>query len=154
MITIRFVTTSGDPVSDGIRKFEFGFWATHVEALMPDGTLLGAHADGGVMARPATYDKNKFSREMYVELPATPQQADSFHQFLREQLGKPYDFIGIAGIALGRDWQSPDRWFCSELIAAALCHCGVFPPHLATEFNHVTPRDVLLIVSGRIPLAA
>jgi uncharacterized protein YycO len=121
---------------------------------MPDGALLGAHASGGVMARDHDYDKGRFTREMYVSIPATPEQTDSFHQFLREQVGKPYDFKGIAGIALGRDWQEPDSWFCSELIAAALCHSGVFPPRLATEFNFVTPRDVLLILSGRINLAA
>jgi len=154
MITIRFVTTQGDVVSDGIRKFEFGFWATHVEALMPDGTLLGAHASGGVMARDHDYDKGQFTREMYVSIPATPEQTDSFHTFMRSQVGKPYDFYAIAGLALGRNWQSSEAWICSELVAAALCHCGVFPPHLATEFNHVTPRDVLLILSSRLDLAA
>lgn len=153
MITIRFVT-GNDAVSNGIRAFEYGFWATHVEALMPDGALLGAHAEGGVMARDHAYDAKSFTREMHISMRATPEQADSFHCFLRAQLGKPYDFIAIAGIAIGRDWQSAERWFCSELIAAALCQCGVFPPHLATELNHVTPRDVLLIVSGRLDLAA
>jgi len=153
MISIRFVT-GNDPVSDGIRAFEYGFWATHVEALMPDETLLGAHADGGVQARPHNYDKSDFTRELYVSIPATPAQTDAFHLFLRAQVGKPYDFLAIAGIALQRDWQKEDAWYCSELIAAALCHCGVFPPHLATEFNHVTPRDVLLIVSGHLELAA
>lgn len=154
MITLRFVTTKGDPVSDGIRRFEYGFWATHVEALMPDGALLGAHAQGGVEARSHDYDKLEFTQELYVSLPATPAQTDAFHSFLRAQVGKPYDFLAIAGIALQRDWQKENSWFCSELVASALCHCGVFPSHLATEFNHVTPRDVLLIVSGRMDLAA
>ena len=56
MITIRFVTCR-DIVSAGIRGFEYGFWASHTEALMPDGTLLGAHWQGGVLARPHDYDK-------------------------------------------------------------------------------------------------
>jgi len=45
---------------------------------------------------------------------------------------------------------------CSELVAAGLCQdkVGIFPSHLATEFNHVTPRDLLLIVSGHYELAA
>ena len=153
MLTIRFVTCS-DPVSEGIRRFEYGFWATHCEALMPDGTLLGAHAEGGVKARPRDYDKSEFTRELYVSIPATPAQTDAFHSFLRAQVDKPYDFLAIAGLALQRDWQNEDAWFCSELQAAALCRCGVFPPHLATEFSHVTPRDVLLILSGRLDLAA
>jgi hypothetical protein len=158
MITIRFVTCD-DAVSNGIRKYEYGYWATHAEALMPDGTLLGAHADGGVLARSHDYDANKFTREEYVSIRATPEQTDSFHSFLRSQLGKPYDFAAIEAFAASpivgeRDWQSPDSWFCSELQAAALSHCGVFPPRLATEFNHITPRDLLLIVSGRFDVAA
>jgi hypothetical protein len=154
MITIRFVT-GGDPVSDGIRAFEYGFWATHTEALMPDGSLLGAHAKGGVLARDHDYDKSEFTRELYVAIPSTPEQADAFYSYLREQVGKPYDFLAIAGIALRRDWRSENSWFCSELIASALSQANVhvFPSHLAEDFNHVTPRDVLLIVSGRLDLA-
>jgi len=156
-LTLRFVTTRGDPISEGIRKYELGYWATHVECLMPDGTLLGAHAEGGVMARPHDYDKGKFTDEMYVSIRTTPADRDSFHQFLRSQLGRPYDFEAIAALAVAplvgeRNWQEPDSWFCSELIAAGLCHCGVFPPKLATDFNHVLPRDVQLIVSGRLDL--
>lgn len=158
MITIRFVT-GADIVSDGIRKFEFGYWATHAEAVMPDGTLLGAHAKGGVMARQHDYDNGQFTRELYVSMPATAAETDAFHAFLRAQLGKPYDFKAIEAFAASpivgaRDWQTPDAWFCSELQAAALCYCGLFPPHLADEFNHITPRDLLLIVSGRLSVAA
>lgn len=149
MITIRFVT-GDDIVSNGIRAFEYGFWATHAEALMPDGTLLGAHAEGGVQARLHDYDHGQFTREEYVSLPASPEQTDAFHAFLRSQIGKPYDFEAIAGIVAERDWQAPDSWFCSELQAAALSKCGWFATELATEFNHVTPRDLLLILSGRI----
>jgi hypothetical protein len=153
MITIRFVTCQ-DAVSAGIRGFEYGFWASHAEALMPDGTLLGAHYDGGVEARPRDYDKGKFTREQFEAIATTPEMAEIFHTFLRAQIGKKYDVMAIAGIVLQRDWQHADRWFCSELMAAALSECGFFPPHLAEEFNHVTPRDLLLILSGRPRLAA
>lgn len=151
MIDIRFVTCR-DPVSAGIRAFEYGFWASHVEALMPDGTLLGAHYDGGVQARERGYDKGKFSQELYVQIPAPPVMTDAFHSFLREQIGKPYDVDAIAGIVAQRDWQEPDSWICSELIAAALSASGYFPQHLAVEFNHITPRDVLLVLSGRMSI--
>lgn len=151
MLTIRFVTCR-DAVSAGIRAFEYGFWASHVEALMPDGTLLGAHYDGGVAARPHDYDKGQFIREMYVSIPVDDAIAARFDAFLRAQLGKPYDVEAIAGIVAQRNWQESGAWICSELIAAALSDCGYFPAHLATEFNHVTPRDVLLIISGRLAL--
>lgn len=155
LITIRFVG-GNDLISRGIRLVEYGFWATHVETLMPDGTLLGAHASGGVQARPKDYDKGKFSKELFLPIPATPQQTDAFHTFLRTQIGRPYDFEAIVGIVAQRDWQNDKAWMCSELVAAGLCqdNVGIFPPHLATEFNHVTPRDLLLIVSGHYELAA
>lgn len=149
MITLRFVTCR-DLVSAGIRAAEYGFWASHTEALMPDGRLLGAHYDGGVQARPRDYDQGQFSREQYVELPAAPEVTDHFHAFLQAQLGKPYDLEAIIAFVARRDWQQPDSWFCSELQAAALAASGWFSSALATEFSHITPRDLLLIISGRV----
>jgi hypothetical protein len=95
------------------------------------------------------YNAESIDRELVVHVPATPDQTDKFYAFLRDQIGKPYDDKAVIGLGLGRDWRSPDSWFCSELDAAALCACGIFPPHLADELNHVTPRDLLLILSGR-----
>src|SRR5579859_783993 len=124
MIRIRFVT-GNDPISDAIRRAEYGFWATHAEAVLPDGSLLGAHAEGGVLLRPQGYDKGSFTRDMIVEIPSDQVQTDIFHAWLRSQLGKPYDFDAIAAFAASpfageRNWQSPDSWYCSELVAAAL----------------------------------
>lgn len=152
MIRLRFVTCN-DAVSAGIRAAEYGFWASHVEAVMPDGTLLGAHFEGGVQARPSDYDNGKFTKELFVDLPVSNSQETSFLDFLRAQIGKPYDLTAIAAFVAGRDWREEDSWFCSELQAAALEACMFFGT-LATDVNHITPRDLLLIVSGRIAIAA
>lgn len=148
-IVLRFVTCD-DPISYGIRAAEYGFWASHVEALMPDDTLLGAHAKGGVLARPRDYDKGQFARELFVTIPVEDPAVELFHAFLKAQLGKPYDMEAILAFVARRDWQDQGAWFCSELQAAALAACGWFASPLATEFNHITPRDLLLIVSGRV----
>lgn len=153
MINLRFVT-GNDPVSAGIRAAEYGFWASHTEAVMPGGTLLGAHYDGGVQDRAADYDKGKYSQDLIVSIPADQAMTDKFHAFLKAQLGKPYDMEAIVAFIARRDWQSPDSWFCSELQAAALVACGWFASPLATEFNHITPRDLLLIVSGRVAITS
>ena len=152
MIELRFVTCN-DPVSAAIRVGEYGFWASHAEALMPDGTLLGAHYDGGVQARPKGYDAAIMQRELYVSLPCASSVETAFLDFLRGQLGKPYDLAAIAGLVAQRDWRSPDSWFCSELIAAALEASGYLPA-LPADVAKITPRDLLLIVSARLPLAA
>jgi hypothetical protein len=151
VIRLRFVT-SNSAISAGIRAAEYGFWASHTEALMPEGTLLGAHVDGGVMERPRDYDKGQYTKDIVVSIPTPQDMADKFHAFLRSQIGKPYDVEAILAFVARRDWQSPDAWFCSELQAAALVACGWFASPLATEFNHITPRDLLLIVSGRVAI--
>ena len=53
-----------------------------------------------------------------------------FCDFLLSQEGKPYDLTGIFGFVADRNWDEPDSWFCSELVAAALSKCGYFqyPP--------------------------
>lgn len=155
MIQLRFVD-GRDAIADAIRNAEYGFWAIHTEALMPDGALLGAHLDGGVQARPRDYDKGQYTRDLIVEIPVADAMAEKFHAFLRSQLRKPYDREAIVAFVAGlagfgaRDWREDDSWFCSELQAAALAACGWFAGALATQFNHVTPRDLLLIVSGRV----
>jgi len=87
MIVLRFVTGNSF-VSAAIQRAEYGFWASHVEALMPDGTLLGAHIDGGVQARPRDYDKGQFTRELFVNIDAAPDVCDRFHAFLRRVDGR------------------------------------------------------------------
>jgi hypothetical protein len=54
-------------------------------------------------------------------------------------------------IAKGRDWRESDSWSCSELIAAALEACG-YLPRLAAADNHISPRDLLLVLSGRVTI--
>ena len=147
---LRFVT-SNDFISAAIRAGEYGFWASHAEAVMPDATYLGAHIDGGVKARPPGYDAKAMRRELFVTLPATGEQDAAFYVFLRGQVGKPYDMEAIAALVAERDWRAPDSWFCSELQAAALEACGQLPK-LAADVAKITPRDLLLILSGRVAI--
>ena len=161
---IRFVTCN-DFISNAIRFGERDGWATHAEAVLPDGSLLGAHLDGGVQIRTAGYDKATMTRELLVPIdlgvdqvsvpPHPPvksaERSAAFYAFLHAQVGKPYDVTAVAGLALDRDWRKAESWFCSELVAAALEHCG-YLPKLATPDNHVSPRDLLLVLSGRISI--
>ena len=167
MIRLRFVT-GNDFISNAIRVGERDGWCTHVEAVMPDGTLLCAHIQGGVMARPAGYDKGTATRELVITLNPEDYLGDTrglvvtqenglsivenaFYDFLRAQIGKPYDLTALAGAAFDRDWHQADAWFCSELQAAALEHSG-WLPRLAAIDSHISPRDLLLVLSGRIAI--
>ena len=143
-IVLQFAAQN-DALSRAICAFDHG-WPSHVDAVMPDGWLLGARADGGVRLRVKDYAR--FSRVLRVELPAADDVAAKFHAFLTAQLGKPYDFESIAAFAVGRNWQKPDSWFCSELAAAALQAAGWFAHPLATTTNRITTSDLLLVLSA------
>lgn len=150
MIQLRFVQTD-DLGSKAIEIFSRG-WPSHVGALTPDGSELGARSDSvggklaGVQIRPGNYET--FSRVLELALPCTADQETRFWNFLNAQIGKPYDKTAIVAFPFERDWREPDSWFCSELIAAALEDCGWLPKPLPNEVNEITPRDVLLITGS------
>ena len=60
-----------------------------------------------------------------------------------EQHGKPYDWAGVLGWGLRRQWQAPDSWFCFELVAASFDAAGA-PLLRGSDAWRITPRDLLL----------
>lgn len=106
-------------------------------------SFLGAQPDGGVAIRPSNYlgavDRVTFAANL------TDSQCAKLETWLLAQVGKPYDFRAIAGMALQfLDYDSGDAsWFCSELVYYGLANVG-FP--LLREPMHqadtITPRDV------------
>lgn len=44
--------------------------------------------------------------------------------FARTQVGKPYDYLGAVGVPWRTRWDDPARWYCSELVEAALAAGG------------------------------
>jgi hypothetical protein len=159
-IRLRFVTCN-DPVSEGIRLRE-NFWASHVEAVTPAGNglgpnglgpkYLGAHADGGVQARDPGYDAAILRQELFVELAeTTPGQADEFYAFLNRHIGEPYDFESILGFLVPDVAAHQSRHIiCSALQTLALRQCGWFAAPLVEPAHKISPRDLLLILSGRV----
>jgi hypothetical protein len=151
-IRLRFVTCE-DPVSDGIR-FWTGFEYSHVEAVTPEGLYLGAHADGGVQARRVGYDKATLRAEKFIDLPADDAMTDAFYEQLQKAIGTPYDFGAILGFVSHFDIHQTGRVICSALQTAKLRACGWFPTPLAVPAHEMSPRDLFLAISARIPLAA
>lgn len=148
MITLRFVAHHGI-FNWAAAIAQYGFWCTHVEAVMPDGRYLGAISDG-VKDRLPSYDSGEFTRELFLQVKATAEQEDIFYAFLETQIGKPYDIWAIVAYFYpSRDWQNFEAWFCSELVGTALSECGILPKEMAVKFSRITPRDLLLLVSTR-----
>ena len=71
--------------------------------------------------------------------------------FLKAQLGKPYDTLAIEAFAFNRDWRSPDAWFCDELVAAGLEQAEVVGK-LAPSVYRLDVRDLYLVVSAIAPV--
>lgn len=146
MVALRFVSHPG-PFDWACRLAQYWFWASHVDAVMPDGSYISARFDDGVQRRQADYDAGGFSKQLVVPLSLSEAQESALIAFLIDQIGKPYDWTGIAGFYSTRDWQEDDSWFCSELIAAGLAASGVFPQQMAVKFSRITPRDLMLLTS-------
>lgn len=135
-ITLQFVTTSGWE-SHLIR---FATWSefSHVDFVLNDGRLLGAHYNGGVAIREPNYER--FTRVARYEVRGfTNEQCHAMRTFLYAQIGKPYDWQAILGFGIRRDWHNPDAWMCSEYAEATLEIGG--RPAQNKPRNRVTPQN-------------
>ncbi len=149
---IRFVRSIG-LASDGIAALEktaLPFTPSHVEAVSPDGFYLGAHFSGGVQKRPKDYDAGKFSHELFLTLETTEDQAVAFYAFLDKHIGEKYDWRAIVGFIIPEHEHIPNHTICSALIALALRSCNYFQWPLAAPAHLIDPRDLLLVLSGRM----
>lgn len=138
MIVLRF--EGGTGVVGRMIRLATWSWCSHVDVEAPDGGLVGAMPGQGVVRRPAPFDVGRVERYALDLEPETERQVRAA---LAGQIGKPYDWPGILGWALRRDWQDTDRWFCSELIAWAFAQAG-HPLLRAADVWRITPRDLLL----------
>jgi len=149
-ILARGISRFTDPSGTGIG---------HVDAVMPDGSLLGAqHEDGlggmpsGVQIRPADYgDSCGMTNRRRVALPAGDDMTAAFYAFLRGQIGKPYNTAAIVAFITGTNAQTEGGWFCSQLQRVALETCQFFVP-LWMPANKDTPADLLQVCSAFAPV--
>jgi hypothetical protein len=55
-----------------------------------------------------------------------PFQTEIIRKFLKDQVGKKYDFAGVLGfIFRAKRLHRKDKWFCSELVAEAYATAGL-----------------------------
>lgn len=145
-----------------IRKWQYGYPYTHIayvlnhdikndpvviEAWQPkvrQGRLSKAHS-------PITPFK-------IWEIKGTEEQKAEIESYLKAQVGKPYDLMGLFGFPLRRkNIQDPDKFFCSELVFTALKQAGIELLQ-DTDPSEVSPRLLLRspllkpIYKGKTPL--
>jgi len=109
--------------------------------------VIEASAVGGVVRTP--YDafiKNSSCHEI-VGFYLQDAVADAVVQNMLSQLGKPYDWTGILGIAFRqRNWHDKDKWSCAELVAWAFEKAG--RPLVRAGSWRVNPQQIYLPIFG------
>jgi uncharacterized protein YycO len=119
----------------------------HVEAVLPSGSIIAALAVKGVSHLLPDYDKESTS-QIFVDIPMSPENLTRWVDYLKNRIGRPYDWDAIAGIALHTGWRMKGGFICSMLQTLALREAGVFPHPLSEKAHDITPRDLLLILSA------
>ncbi len=114
----------------------------HSEFVFGDVTF-GSRSDDGVKYRPL----DVYPVDIRSTIPATDAQYTKLLAFLHAQQGKGYDALGDVGILTDQDWHDDRKWFCSELVTAALEYAEIIKP-IHSAVNHITPEDVLIYLSA------
>jgi hypothetical protein len=127
--TARIRFTAGDSAFSNAILFVTDALFCHSEAVMADGTIMSALADGsGVRRRPNdASSKADVTRQQFVDLKMSHRQYQEWEYFLWDQNGKNYDTEGMDGELLHKDWHSPDSYICSALMITALQKCKWLP---------------------------
>ena len=110
---------------------------THCEMIFSDGiSASSSFLDGGVRFKNITYNPEHWD---IVELPSELEQ--SARDWFEQHEGDSYDLIGNLGFVIGSVDDSKRKWFCSEVIMAAL---GVTEPG---KFSPSTAMPVVRLVA-------
>ena len=139
-ITLQFV--GGNSLADRAIQIFTWSWADHLDLVLPDGKLLGAVPGSGVVIREqsAIDPSSRIERYSYY---VTRDQEARLYEEAKNQLGTPYDWAAIIGIAIHRDWAQTDHWICSEFQLWLSAIVGK-PLLNAPKLDRITPRDLLL----------
>jgi uncharacterized protein YycO len=128
-----------------IRLATWSSWS-HVDVVWPErvgwaNVVVGATGAHGVSCTGLAERMAQSSRavRLRADLPSESHR-DRLLWWLHLQLDKPYDWTAVFGIGLRRDWQQDDKWFCSELVAAAFAHVGM--PLVRLDQWRITPQDL------------
>lgn len=139
MIKVHLYKTKGRIIPQIIRFMTFSRW-NHVGITVDDVYYESEYGRG------VTVDRNKheafYEDEYVIYLNVGAHQLEAVKRFLKDQVGKPYDIFAIFALPFRSRWQRPDKWFCSELVAAALKEGDI--AHFPYEASRITPRDLYI----------
>lgn len=101
--------------------------------------VVSADANG-VFCRAVTDEELEyFSILIYPEM--TGEERTNVLRFCFQQVGKPYDFMGLASFLLYKELQNNEKWFCSELAYIAYKQAGIRLQRRVKQ-DFISPRDL------------
>lgn len=148
-LDLLFCTNPANPLSWVIRAGSWSKWS-HV-ALIDGDDVIESVALHGVVRTPLATRQRQDPRWAIATLACADRTA--IIRAAKTQIGKPYDYTGVIGIGLHRDWQEADSWFCSELVAWAFQQGGS-PLFRTGACRRVTPQDIWMLAPAVIPSSA
>ncbi len=95
---------------------------SHAALLLPDGRIVESWQGDGVRIKTLTDWKN--IDRLHIPVMSDSQWADAI-AFALAEVGRGYDYWAIIRFISRRRMPENDKWFCSELVFAALAHVGV-----------------------------
>lgn len=136
-------TKQSKPASYAIRFLTDSPWS-HVAAQLKDGSIVDTTLSHGGVRRWSVDDWARIYKEVETREFILPGEHKA-EQWALEQLGKPYDWLGVIGLGLRkRKWHDETKWFCSEMKAAMAMQGGRMLVRL--DAKRVTPRDLWVAV--------
>jgi len=144
-LRLRFVTTRNNWLSNLIRWQTQGT-VSHVESILPDGSIIGAYLDG-VKQVPGNTDFG-YTSQTFVDVLAPQESVDKWVAYLKSRCGRKYDFLAILGFVLHMNIRTPGAFICSMDATLALRASGTFKRPLSEQAHRVSPRDLLFALSA------
>ena len=136
---MRILITNGEGLAGAVIRWWTWSWAAHAALMLDDGWVLDATPSRGVSIHAAVAAK----RVQMFRIDCDAAVLMRAEVWARGQVGKPYAWSAIFGMAVRRDWRDQGSYFCSELIECAF-EAASFPLLRELHTNRVTPRDLLL----------
>lgn len=134
-------TNSKMPLSPIIRAVTWSDFS-HMAIIINETEII--HSDfHGVRIEPLAALQGRSKNWMIVEYPCA--RPEDVIEACKTQLGKPYDFSGLIGIAIRNvDLQDDSKWWCSELPAYG-GHISKQPFFQEEYLHRIAPQNWLML---------
>lgn len=127
-------------VRPGQLVIETCLWSldAHMMGVTDQGNVIDATLVNGVKERGYPKDDYHWTRSIGLDF-LTTKEREGLYSAVKQREGCGYDISAIVGWPLKRNWQAPDKWFCSELYAQAVLEVGLFGQ---IPKRRITPTDM------------